>query len=182
MQKRKLGNTGLELSIMGMGGFHFIETAKNEVEFLLNTYLDHGGNYIETAADYGHGISERKIGMTVARRRQDYFLASKCVKRNRNDAEKSIETSLRNLNTDYLDILFLHAVQTAEDVNAIFSANGAMEAVIAAQKAGKIRYIGISGHGYPLALQQALQQTDFDVLLTGFNYIDRFNFPSIETE
>ena len=65
MERRALGKTGLELSIVGFGGFHLIEVPRREVSLLLNTYLDRGGNYIETAAQYGEGISERKLGTLV---------------------------------------------------------------------------------------------------------------------
>lgn len=62
MEKRKFGKTGLETSLLGFGGFHLLEIPAKESEFLVNTYLDEGGNYIETAASYGDGESERKIG------------------------------------------------------------------------------------------------------------------------
>ena len=181
MQKRTLGKTGLELSIIGMGGFHLVETPHDEVSFILNSYLDEGGNYIETAADYGAGLSEKKIGLAISQRRDEFFLASKCGKRTKKDTKASIEKSLKNLKTDHLDILFMHAVQSVEDADKINAPNGAMEAAIAAQKDGKVKYIAISGHGHPEALMHSIKQYPYDVLMTGFNYFDRFNYyPSQE--
>jgi uncharacterized protein len=180
MEKRKLGKTGLELSLMGMGGFHFIETPRKDVDFLLNTFLERGGNYIETAADYGDGLSEQKVGLSVSHRRKDFILTSKCMQRTMEGARKSLERSLKNLKTDYLDLFFMHAVQSKEEVDQIHSANGAMQTALQAQKEGKVRFIAISGHGQPDALEYAINQADYDVLMTGFNYYDRFNFPTAE--
>ena len=181
MQKRKLGKTSLETSIIGAGGFHLIETPKKEVTYILNEYLDNGGNYIETAADYGEGISEKKIGNAISGRREDYILASKCVERNKEEAEISINTSLKNLKTDHLDIIFMHAVQSIKESDEIMAVNGAYESFLKAQKEGKVRYIGISGHGQPDALIFSIQNYPYDVLLTGFNYYDKFNFPTTES-
>jgi len=182
MKTRPLGKTGLNTSLIGMGGFHLVETAQDEVNFLLNSYLDVGGNYIETAADYGDGLSEKKIGIAVSHRRKEYILASKCFQRSADAAEKSIDRSLKNLQTDHLDILFLHGVQKKSEVEKILLPGGAMEAVHRARKQGKIRFIAISGHGQPDALMLAINQYPFDVLMTGFNYFDRFNFPATENE
>ncbi|MCG8402462.1 MAG: aldo/keto reductase, partial [Firmicutes bacterium] len=77
MEKRKFGKTGLETSILGYGGFHLLEIPLIEANYLLNRYLDMGGNYIETAASYGDGESELKIGRVVSNRRSDYILATK---------------------------------------------------------------------------------------------------------
>ncbi|MBD3290714.1 aldo/keto reductase [candidate division KSB1 bacterium] len=180
MQKRQLGKTELELSIMGMGGFHLVETPQADVGIILNTYLDRGGNYIETAADYGDGLSEKKIAHAVSNRRQDYFLASKCSRRTKKEAMESIERSLKNLRTDYLDIIFMHGVQSIAEAKQIFAPGGAIEAVVQCQQEKKVRYIGITGHGQPDALIYAIRHHHYDLLMTGFNYFDRFNFPKTE--
>jgi aryl-alcohol dehydrogenase-like predicted oxidoreductase len=83
MEKRTLGQTGLSLSILGFGGFHLVEIPLADASRLLNAYLDAGGNYIETAAGYGDGNSESKIGASVSRRRGEFVLASKSVERTR---------------------------------------------------------------------------------------------------
>lgn len=180
MEKRALGKTGLEISVLGFGGFHLVEIPSAEASLLLNGYLDRGGTYIETAAEYGSGISEEKIGRAVAGRRSEYVLATKTLARTREASAAEIDRSLRLLQTDHVDILFLHCVQTEKEIQAIFGPGGAMEAVLAAQKAGKARFVGITGHGRPDGLLAALPLHPFDVVMTGFNYFDRFNYPAVE--
>jgi len=182
MQKRALGKTGLSVSVLGFGGFHLVEIPSAEASRLLNSYLDRGGTYIETAAEYGNGISEARIGKAVARRRSQYVLATKTLARTKAGAAAEIDRSLHLLQTDHVDVLFLHCVQTPEDIAAIFGPDGALEAVSAAHRAGKARFIGITGHGRPDGLLAALPLFPFSVVMAGFNYYDRFNFPSVEAE
>jgi len=182
MQKRTLGKTGLKLSIIGYGGFHLIEVPRTEASMLLNTYLDRGGNYIETAAQYGEGISERKIGESVSHRRSEFVLATKTVDRTRKGALASLERSLRNLRSDYVDLFFMHELQTVEEVKKILAPGGAMEAFAEAKRAGKARFVAISGHGRPAGIQYCVENHPCDVLMTGFNYFDRFNFPQTEDQ
>ena len=180
MEKRRLGNTGEEVTILGLGGFHLLEISDDDAISIMNRYLDAGGNYIETAAQYGEGESERKVGLVVKKRRNDFFLTTKCHLRDKKGAEKSINDSLQRLNTDHVDLLIFHHVQEEYELEQIFSNNGAMEAFEKARKDGKIRFIGISGHGVPDVLIKALKQYHFDALMTGFNFFDRFNFPDVE--
>jgi uncharacterized protein len=182
MVKRTLGQTGLEISLLGFGGFHLIEVPIKEAEFLLNGYLDRGGNYIETAESYGPHISEQKIGAAVAHRRGEYVLATKTAARDRAGFLSAVEGSLRRLKTDVLDIIFLHAVQTVAEADAILAPGGALEGALAARRAGKIRFIGITGHGRPDGLLHAVRRHRFDALMTGFNYFDRCNFPEVEQD
>ncbi len=180
MQKREFGKTGLKTSIMGYGGFHLLEIPVSEVDYLLNRYLDAGGNYIETAASYGNGESEMKIGKTVSHRRSEYILTTKTGERKLPECLASIDRSLENLNTDYLDLLLMHGVGTSGELESILGPEGALEGAMKARDAGKIRFIGISMHGQPDVLVKALKEYDFDAVMTTINYYDRFNFPEIE--
>ena len=180
MEKRRFGNAGLETSILGFGGFHLVEIPYREVEFLLNTYLDAGGNYIETAASYGDGESEIKIGKAVSGRRQEYILVSKTGERSRQGFTASLDMSLKYLNTDHLDIILMHAVKNREELDIILGPNGAMEGFVEARKQGKVKFVGISMHGQPDVLIEALKQYPFDAVMSTINYYDRFNFPDIE--
>jgi predicted aldo/keto reductase-like oxidoreductase len=180
VEKRILGRTGLEVTILGAGGFHLLEISAAQAQKILNRYLDAGGNYIETAAEYGHGESERKVGPVMATRRNECVLATKCHARTRDAATKLIETSLAHLQTDYVDILFMHHIQEQAELDQILAEDGAVRAAEAARQAGKVRFIGISNHGHPEIMIQALQRYPFDVIMTNFNYYDRFNFPLIE--
>lgn len=182
MEKRLLGKTGLEVSILGFGGFHLVEIPKAEAQELLNYYLDNGGNYIETASEYGDGESERKIGPVVAERRDEIVLASKSAYRDKKGLKQDLTRTLQNLQTDYLDLYFMHHVGTKEELDKILSSGGAMEAVREAQSAGKVRNVGISMHGQPDVLIEALHRDEFDVVMATFNYFDRFNFPALEEE
>ena len=182
MEKRRLGQTGLEVSVLGFGGFHLVEITAAEAAHLLGAYLDQGGTYVETAASYGDGISETKIGRAVSHRRGDYVLATKSTKRTRAEFLADLDMSLRNLRTDHVDVMFMHAVQSKAEVDAVLGPGGSMEGAMEARKAGKLRFIAISGHGRPDAMREAVRRHRFDVLMTGFNYFDRFNFPETEGE
>lgn len=180
MEKRKFGRTGLQTSLLGFGGFHLLEIPYTEAEFLLNEYLDKGGNYIETAAGYGDGESEIKIGKAVSKRRAEYILATKSGERKKDGFISSLNRSLTYLNTDHVDLVFMHAVGTMEDLNTILGPGGAMEGFLETKRDGKVNFVGISMHGQPDVLIQALQKYPFDVVMTTINYYDRFNYPEIE--
>ena len=182
MEKRAFGNTGLETTILGFGGFHLLEIPVVEANYLLNRYLDAGGNYIETAASYGNGESERKIGQCVSNRRSEYILATKTGERTKDGCLKSLDQSLKNLRTDYVDLLIMHAVGTMEELDQILSPGGAIEGALQAKKEGKVKHIGISMHGQPDVLIRALKEFPFDAVMTTINYYDHFNFPEIQSE
>ncbi len=182
MEKRILGKTGLEVSLLGYGGFHLIEIPADEADKLLNHYLDNGGNYIETAASYGNGESEEKIGSVIAKNRNKIVLASKTGVRDAEGAMAEIDRSLKNLQTDYLDIIFMHGVTKEEDLAKILSPDGALEAAKEAKRMGKVKHIGITSHGIPDTLIKALKTDNFELMMTHFNYFDRFNFPKLENE
>jgi uncharacterized protein len=180
MQTRNFGKTGLKTSLLGFGGFHLLEIPVSEASYLLNRYLDAGGNYIETAAGYGDGESEMKIGQSVSHRRGEFILASKAHARKKEGALASIEQSLDNLKTDCLDLIIMHGVGKIEDLDTILGPGGAMEGALQARREGKVKFIGISNHGIGDVLIRALQSYPFDAVMTNINYYDRFNFPEID--
>jgi predicted aldo/keto reductase-like oxidoreductase len=180
MQKRKLGRTDEMVSPIGVGGFHLLEIGDSDATQIMNAFLDEGGNYIETAAQYGEGESERKVGLVMKSRRDECFLTTKCHFRDRLGAARCIDQSLGRLCTDHIDLLIFHHVATNENLNRILGPDGALEAFREAREGGKIRYIGISGHGVPDVLIRALREYRFDAVMTGFNFYDRFNFPEVE--
>lgn len=182
MVKRALGKTGEKVSILGAGGFHLLEISDEDAVRILNAFLDQGGNFIETAAQYGDGESERKVGLVMSERRDECFLTTKTHLRDGRGAAASLDESLKRLRTDQVDLFLFHHVQTDEELDQILGPGGAMEAFQDARKQGKIRFIGISGHGVPDVLTRAVESCDLDVLMTGFNFFDRFNFPRTETE
>lgn len=159
-----------------------VEITDKDARAILNRYLDAGGNYIETAAQYGSGESERKVGQVMAERRSECILATKCHLRGREEAADLFSGSLSRLQTDHVDVLFMHHVQTEKELERILAHDGALRAAEAARDAGQVRFIGISNHGHPELMIRALEAYPFDVIMTNFNYFDRFNFPLIEQE
>jgi len=182
MKKRKLGKTGLETSLLGLGGFHLIELTESDAIEIINKYLDQGGNYLETAESYGHGNSEQKIGKVIKKRRHDCILASKSTNRTKKELLCSIESSLKRLQTDTIDIFFLHEVGRHEVIDSITVPGGALEGLEAAKRDGKIRFTAFSSHVAPEVTLRALVSYPFDVIMIPLNYYDRFNFPAWESE
>lgn len=180
MEKRKFGNTGLETSILGFGGFHLLEIPSIEAEYLLNRYLDAGGNYIETAASYGDGESELKIGKVMATRRKECILVTKTGKRDSQGCIDSLESSLKRLQTDYVDMLLMHGVASLEELDTILAPGGALEGALELKRQGRVRHIGLSMHGQPDVLIKALNSYLFEAVMTTVNYYDSCNFPEIE--
>jgi len=180
VEHRPLGKTGLNVSILGFGGFHLLEIPVTEAEKLLNAYLDAGGNYVETAAGYGNGESERKIGRSIMHRRGDFVLVSKTDKRDAAGAAAQIDRTLRHLRTDHLDGILMHGIASIDELNQILAPGGAYEAADSARQAGKVGFIGISMHGWPGALIEALRRDRFAAVMSTINYYDRCNYPEIE--
>ncbi|MEN3203537.1 MAG: aldo/keto reductase [Atribacterota bacterium] len=182
MERRKLGKTELTLSVLGLGGFHLVELLRDEAVRLVHLYLDLGGNYLETAESYGHGDSEEKIGEVLKTRRKECFVATKSQKRTKEEILRSIEGSLKRLNTDHVDLFFIHELNRFETLEAITTPSGALEGVEEAKRAGKIRYVAFSNHATPEVAAKALNTYPFDALMIPLNYFDRFNFPGWEEE
>ena len=181
LPRRPLGATGEELTIVGFGGYHLLEVSPEKAEKLLNFYLDAGGNFIETAIAYGDGESERKIGRVMQHRRRECFLSTKTPARTQQKAAKHIQRSLENLNTDWLDNLFMHNVASHEDLDRIMAEDGALRAAENARRRGEVRHISITGHD-PHVLLRAVKSYPFDFIMEWINYYDYFNFPIIYDE
>ena len=188
MLYRLLGRTGQQVSAIGLGGFH-IGKVKEEQESikLIRTALDRGINFMDNSWDYHNGRSERWMGAALkGGYRQKAFLMTKIDGRTKGAAMMQIDESLKALQTDYVDLLQHHEVLRFEDPDRIFAPGGAMEAVVAAQKAGKIRYIGFTGHKNPLVHLQMLQVAAqhnfrFDTVQMPLNVMDA-HFRSFEKQ
>ncbi|MBN9684905.1 MULTISPECIES: aldo/keto reductase [unclassified Corallococcus] len=149
--RRKLGRTGQEVSCIGLGGFH-IGKQKEEAESiaLIRGALDQGINFLDNCWDYNDGKSEERMGKAL---RDGYrakaFLMTKIDGRDKKTAAKQIDESLQRLQTDHLDLLQLHEVIRDSDPDRAFAEGGAIEAMKDAQKAGKARFLGFTGHKSP---------------------------------
>ena len=169
LPQRILGNTGEEISILGLGGEGVLRTFERGKEAvpLIQRALELGITYFESARAYGG--SEFYYGRALRERRKEVFLASKSQDRTRDGALRHLEETLKNLRTDYLDLWMIHDVRTARDLDQIFGSNGAIKAFEGAQRNRLIRFIGVSGHRNPAILARILQLFSFDVVLMPVN-------------
>lgn len=177
LPKRKLGKTGYEVGIFSLGGQATLEQPGKEKESveIINRAIDLGVNYIDTAAAYGQGISETYIGKVMKERRKEVFLATKTHYRSYDGSMKLLEKSLKQLQTDHIDLWQLHNVRTEEDLRKIFSGNGAIKALEKARSEGVVRFLGITGHYDPFVLKKAINEYNFDCILMALNASDRHN-------
>jgi predicted aldo/keto reductase-like oxidoreductase len=146
--RRKLGRTGELVSCIGLGGAH-VGMQKNPEDSvrLIRSALDAGINFLDNCWDYHEGQSELRMGRALRDGYRDKaFLMTKIDGRNRDAAAKQIDESLRRLQTDRIDLMQLHEVIRPDDAEKTFAKGGALEAMVAAQKAGKVRYLGFTGH------------------------------------
>jgi hypothetical protein len=175
MPKRPLGLTGHSACIFSLGGQATLEQAGTEDESLaiINRALDLGVNYIDTAAAYGRGQSETYLGKVMKSRRKEVFLASKTHNRSYDGSMRLLDQSLKNLQTDHLDLWQLHNVRTQDDLDKIFAKDGAIKALEKARDEKLVRFLGITGHYDPLLLRKAILQYPFDTILMALNAADR---------
>lgn len=145
MQYRTLARTGEKVSLVGLGGYHIgVQRDENDSIRIIRTALDSDFN---NCWDYNDGQSEIRMGKALgAGYRQKAFLMTKIDGRDRKTAARQIDDSLRRLQTDVIDLMQFHEIIRMSDPERIFAPRGALEAVLEARKAGKIRYIGFTGH------------------------------------
>jgi predicted aldo/keto reductase-like oxidoreductase len=153
MLYRDLGSTGVEVSVIGLGGSHLGQPQVTEEEAirLIHEGLDRGINFLDNAWDYNEGRSEERVGKALAQAgyREKAFVMTKIDGRTSEAATDQINDSLRRLKVDHIDLLQHHEVIRFDDPDRIFNEGGAMEAVLAAKAAGKVRFIGFTGHKDP---------------------------------
>ena len=182
MPTRNLGKTGYQVGILSLGGQATLErtgTVKESVA-IINKAIDLGINYIDTAAAYGKdenwesaaGTSEKHIGLVMKNRRKEVFLASKTHDRTYDGSMRLLESSLKNLQTDHLDLWQLHNVKRQDQVDQIFAKDGALKALEKARNEGLVRFLGITGHYEPIVLAEALGRYEFDTILMAVNAAD----------
>lgn len=184
---RTLGRTGERVSAIGLGGYHLGKPglAEDESIRLARQAIDHGITFMDNCWDYNGGVSEVRMGKTLAGGyRSKVFLMSKIDGRTKAAAAQQIDESLQRLGTDHVDLMQFHEVIRLEDPDRIFAEGGAMEAMQAAQKAGKVRYIGFTGHKDPLVHLRMLDiarehSFHFDAVQMPLNVMDA-HFRSFE--
>ena len=174
---RRLYRDGVHLSILGLGGMTLVGMEQSSVNRIVGDALASGINYFDVAPFYGSGEAELKMGVALAPRRGEVFLACKTLERSAEGAREELEQSLRQLQTDHLDLYQFHAVSSLDEVREIFAPDGALEAFVEARRQGKIRYLGFSAHSVEAALAM-LGRFHFDSVLFPVNYVccERGNF------
>jgi uncharacterized protein len=183
---RSLGRSKEKVSLIGLGGYHLGKQADPlESIRIIRTGLDEGVNFLDNCWDYNGGESEIRMGKALRDGyRQKAFLMSKIDGRTKVAATAQINDSLRRLQTDHIDLLQFHEVIRDTDPDRIFAAGGALEAILEVQKAGKVRYIGFTGHKSPDIHLKMLATADkhgftFDAVQMPLNVMDA-HFDSFE--
>jgi predicted aldo/keto reductase-like oxidoreductase len=166
MVKRLLGRTGLEVSRLGYGAIKLPGVSEEEAVALVNRAIDLGVNFIDTARCYGD--SEAKLGRAMAKRRDEVVLASKVIRGSRQEAEEDIATSLKMLQTDWIDLYQIHDVSMRQKYERVTGPGGALEALRAARDKRQVRFIGVSGHNLDVLLEAA-ETGWFDTIQVAYN-------------
>ena len=173
---RPLGKTGIQVSALGVGGFHLGTAADDATAVrIVNTAIDAGINFFDNAWEYHDGLSEERLGKALSGKRNKVILMTKvCTHgRDKNVAMKMLEESLRRLRTDHLDVWQIHEVVYDNDPDLIFAPNGVVEALDAAKKQGKVRFVGFTGHKDPaIHLKMLSHNYPFDTVQMPLNVLD----------
>ncbi|MGA9354456.1 MAG: aldo/keto reductase [Terriglobales bacterium] len=182
---RPLGRTGLQVSAMGLGGYHLgsaqTDQAANEI---VAKAVDYGVNFFDNAWEYHDGLSEERLGKALKGKRDQAVVMTKVCTHGRDKkvAMRMLEESLRRLQTDHLDVWQIHEVVYENDPDLIFTQNGAAEALLAAKQQGKVRFIGFTGHKDPeIHLKMLSHDFPFDTVQMPLNCCDA-TFRSFETQ
>jgi len=169
MEYRDLGKTGLKVSAMGFGGIPIQRVSFEEAVEIIHGAIDKGINFFDSAR--GYTDSEEKLGLGLKGKRNKVILATKSMARDAETMARDIEISLKNLQTDYIDLYQCHNVKTEEELAKIMGPKGALESLVRAKEAGKIRHIGITGH-IDETLIRALERYDFATVQFPRNFIE----------
>jgi aryl-alcohol dehydrogenase-like predicted oxidoreductase len=183
--QRPLGKTGVQISALGVGGYHLGSTKdQQEANELVARALEAGINFFDNCWDYHDGLSEERLGVALKGKRDQAFVMTKvCTHgRGKDVAMQQLEESLRRLQTDHLDLWQIHEVIYYNDPDLIFAPGGAAEALLAAKQQGKVRFVGFTGHKDPaIHLRMLTQDFPFDTVQMPLNCLDA-TFRSFETQ
>ncbi len=177
---RLLGKTGQQVTMLGVGGYHIGWTSERDAQEVIETALEGGVRFFDTAEQYGPGTSEERYGKYLTPQYRDLvFLMTKTLARTAKEAQLHLEDSLRRLNTDYLDLWQMHSLTTPADADERLS-NGVLEVLLKAKEKGQVRHIGFTGHQNPFAHRRMLEQTQennpFDTVQMPVNLLDQSYF------
>ena len=177
MLTRPFGKTGQSFPILSFGGQRIVDghgCTEDEAIRIVNTAIDRGIKYFDTAYVYSDGQAETRLGKVVKHRRQEMWIATKVWDPTRDGARKQLETSLQRLQTDHVDEWRMHNVYDYARLDVITGKGGALETAIKARDEGLIRYISISCHTDPQILVEAVKRFPFDSTLIALSALDHF--------
>ena len=182
MPTHNLGRTGYRVGILSLGGQATLEIPGKaaESEAIINRAIDLGVNYIDSAAGYGNGTSEKHIGLVMKSRRKEVFLTSKTADRTYDGSMRLLDATLTNLKTDHINLWQIHNLQTQQQLEQIFAPDGAMKALEKAREQGMVSFLGVTGHFEPNVLLDAIRRYRYDTILMAVNAADRHYLSFIE--
>jgi uncharacterized protein len=176
LPQRPLGKTGEKVSALALGGVIGMQlppAAGHDPAALAETALDLGITYFDTAPSYNDGQSETNYGQVLARRRKEAFLATKTGDRTYDGTLRSVEQSLKRLQTDRVDLIQIHGISPTEDLDAWEKPTGVLTALRKLRDQKVTRFIGLTGHDSAARLRDAIERYEFDTLLTTLNPVSR---------
>ena len=189
IRTRPLGTTGVNVSMLSLGGAHLGKPSADEAIRLVHAAIDNGITFMDNAWEYNDHESERRMGIALAQngyRDKSFLMTKNCAHdRTYDNSMVKLEESLRRLQTDYLDLWQIHEVVWPDDPDRIFAPGGAAEAMVKAKEQGKVRFIGFTGHKSPSIFRRMLAQNfawdtlqmPVSVLDASFNSFQREIFP-----
>jgi predicted aldo/keto reductase-like oxidoreductase len=176
LPRRELGKTGVPVTLLTLGtapcGFAKPHAPEN-VARCVNAAIDLGVNAVDTAPAYD--VAEQGVGMALGKRRKEVFLSTKVLADDVPKAEQILANSLQVLKTDYVDLLYWHHVGERK-VETALDPDGVLTWLVKQKKAGKVRFVGISGHNRPARFVGLLESGEVDALLTVVNFVDRYTY------
>jgi uncharacterized protein len=173
LPQRVLGRTGVKVPIIafGCGSRFLMYESEDEALRALNQVIDSGVTYLDTAMDYGKGLSETRVGLVMKTRRKEVWLATKIPPpaRTRDEALREVEKSLKRLQTDRVDLLHLHSLTTGEDLQKIEAKDGAIKALYELREQKVARFIGMTSHTDGAVMAKAIEHNDLDCVQMAMN-------------
>jgi predicted aldo/keto reductase-like oxidoreductase len=174
MPRRALGRTGLKVSIVGFSGLALREDTQEKCNQAVVQAFERGLNYYDVAPAYADGQCEIKLGPALqGLKRDQFYLACKTKKRDKDGCREELERSLARLKTDHFDVYQLHHLVQPADVRKALGPGGAIETILKAKEKGQVRFIGFSAHTTQAALE-ALKLFPFDTVMFPINYVEYF--------
>lgn len=176
LPKRKLGRTGEEVTMLGVGGYHVGWTTEKDAQAVIEAALEGGIRFFDTAESYGPHTSETRYGKYLTPKyREQVFIMTKSTAKDAKTMQEHLDASLKRMNTDYLDLWQVHSVSDPNDVDSRIE-NGVFEVVRKAKENGKVKHVGFTGHRNPKAHLRVLERTAndqiFETIQMPINVVD----------